>query len=172
MPDERPVFTPDQGGAEEALAHAHITSLLSLYYQALDTGNWHTLETRVMAPEAVWIVVQHSPSGKVSDGAEGRDAVLSWFKKMMGGEVTMSQEGTVRHFLNTHVITVDGDTAHSTRHLMAVHTQTLAILANGFAEADHVKTPEGWRIGRYKIDEHITDADMAAFKETLQLDFE
>jgi hypothetical protein len=40
----------------------------------------------------------------------------------------------------------------------------MAILSVGFAEADHVRTARGWRIRRYRLDEHITDADMAAFK--------
>jgi len=157
--------------AEEALACCHISSLLSLYYQALDTADWDRLERLVMAEDAVWEVIQHSPSGTVRDLAEGRPAVLGWFKRMMGGEVTMS-EGTVRHFINTHVITVGGQTARSTSHLQAVHTTTLAILANGFVEAEHVNTPAGWRIRRYKIDEHITDADMEAFKKALDLEFE
>lgn len=157
--------------AEEALAHCRIASLLSLYYQALDTSNWDTLEKEVMAEGAVWEVIQHSPSGTVRDLAEGRDAVLGWFKRMMGGEVAMS-EGTVRHFINTHVITVGAQSARSTSHLQAVDTNTLKILANGFVEAEHAKTPEGWRISRYKIDEHITDADMEAFKAVLGLEFE
>jgi predicted SnoaL-like aldol condensation-catalyzing enzyme len=157
--------------AEEALAYCHITSLLSLYYQALDTANWDTLEKQVMADDAVWEVIQHSPSGTVRDLAEGRDAVLRWFKRMMGGEVTMSQ-GTVRHFINTHVIKIEGHTARSTSHLQAVDSGTLNIVANGFVEAEHTKVPEGWRIKRYKIDEHITDADMNAFKATLGLEFE
>jgi hypothetical protein len=93
---------------EEALAHCHVTSLLSRYYQALDT----------------------------------------------------------------HVITIADRTAHSTSHLQAVDTTTLAILANGFVDAEHVRTPEGWRIRRYKIDEHITDRDMEAFKKSLELEFE
>jgi hypothetical protein len=143
--------------AEEALAYCHITSLLSLYYQALDTANWDTLEKQVMADDAVWEVIQHSPSGTVRDLAEGRDA--------------MSQ-GTVRHFINTHVIKIEGHTARSTSHLQAVDSGTLNIVANGFVEAEHTKVPEGWRIKRYKIDEHITDADMNAFKATLGLEFE
>ena len=93
-----------------------------------------------MAEDAVWEVIQHSPSGTVRDLAEGRDAVLDWFKRMMGGEVTMS-EGTVRHFINTHVITVEEQTARSTSHLQAVDTTTLTILANGFVDAEHTKGP-------------------------------
>jgi hypothetical protein len=150
--------------AEEALAHCHISSLLSRYYQAIDVANFTALDDEVLADDAVWEVVQHSPTGgTIEDTVSGRRAIVAWFEQIMGGEVSMS-EGTVRHFLNTHVITVDGDRAHSTSHLQAVGTDSMAILSVGFAEADHVRTERGWRIRRYRLDEHITDADMAAFK--------
>jgi hypothetical protein len=130
--------------AEEALAHCRISSLLSRYYQAIDVANWTVLNDEVLDDDAVWEVVQHSPTGG-------------------------SIEGTVRHFITTHVISVDGDRAHSTSHLQAIGTDTLAILSNGFVEADHVRTERGWRIRRYHIDEHITDADMAAFKAAFDI---
>jgi SnoaL-like domain len=150
--------------AEEALAHCHISSLLSRYYQAIDVANFGALDDEVLADDAVWEVVQHSPTGgTIEDTVSGRADIVAWFEQIMGGEVSMS-EGTVRHFLNTHVITVDGDRAHSTSHLQAVGTDSMAILSVGFAEADHVRTARGWRIRRYRLDEHITDADMAAFK--------
>jgi hypothetical protein len=150
--------------AEEALAHCHISSLLSRYYQAIDVANFTALDDEVLADDAVWEVVQHSPTGgTIEDTVSGRADIVAWFEQIMGGEVSMS-EGTVRHFLNTHVITVDGDRAHSTSHLQAVGTDSMAILSVGFAEADHVRTARGWRIRRYRLDEHITDADMAAFK--------
>jgi hypothetical protein len=150
--------------AEEALAHCHISSLLSRYYQAIDVANFTALDDEVLADDAVWEVVQHSPTGgTIEDTVSGRADIVAWFEQIMGGEVSMS-EGTVRHFINTHVITVDGDLAHSTSHLQAVGTDTMAILSVGFAEADHVRTERGWRIRRYRLDEHITDADMAAFK--------
>jgi hypothetical protein len=150
--------------AEEALAHCHISSLLSRYYQAIDVANFTALDEEVLADDAVWEVVQHSPTGgTIEDTVSGRADIVSWFEQIMGGEVSMS-EGTVRHFINTHVITVDGDRAHSTSHLQAVGTDSMAILSVGFAEADHVRTERGWRIRRYRLDEHITDADMAAFK--------
>ena len=150
--------------ADEALAHCHISSLLSRYYQAIDVANFTALDDEVLADDAVWEVVQHSPTGgTIEDTVSGRADIVAWFEQIMGGEVSMS-EGTVRHFINTHVITVDGDRAHSTSHLQAVGTDTMAILSVGFAEADHVRTERGWRIRRYRLDEHITDADMAAFK--------
>ena len=150
--------------AEEALAHCHISSLLSRYYQAIDVANFTALDDEVLADDAVWEVVQHSPTGgTIEDTVSGRADIVAWFEQIMGGEVSMS-EGTVRHFINTHVITVDGDRAHSTSHLQAVSTGSMAILSVGFAEADHVRTARGWRIRRYRLDEHITDADMAAFK--------
>ena len=150
--------------ADEALAHCHISSLLSRYYQAIDVANFTALDDEVLADDAVWEVVQHSPTGgTIEDTVSGRADIVAWFEQIMGGEVSMS-EGTVRHFINTHVIAVDGDRAHSTSHLQAVGTDSMAILSVGFAEADHVRTARGWRIRRYRLDEHITDADMAAFK--------
>jgi hypothetical protein len=156
--------------ADEALAHCQITSLLSLYYQALDVGDFDTLEKSVMAEDATWEVVQLASNARVEDGASGRAEVLAWFEKMMSGDVTMS-EGTVRHFLNTHVIKVDpsGGSAHSTSHLQAIDTVTMATLANGFVEARHVLTDQGWRIRHYKVEEHITEKDMAAYRETFDL---
>lgn len=159
--------------AEEALAHCRITSLLSLYYQALDSGDFETLESEVMAEDATWEVVQLASVGRVEDKASGRGEVLAWFKRMMSGDVTMS-EGTVRHFINTHVIRVatDGRSARSTSHLQAVDTVTMATLANGFVEAEHVHTEQGWRIRHYKVEERITDKDMKAYRETFDLELQ
>lgn len=155
--------------ADEALAHCRISSLLSLYYQALDVGDLETLEKEVIAEDASWEVIQLSTNERVEDGASGRSGIVAWFQRMLGSEVTMS-EGTVRHFIDTHVIRVapDGQTAHSTSHLQAVDTVTMANLANGFVEADHVRTESGWRIRRYKVEERITEEDMAAFKAMIE----
>jgi hypothetical protein len=157
--------------ADEALAHCHIQSLLSLYYQALDVGDFERLEREVMAEDATWNVVQLASTGRVEDRVSGRDAVLAWFRQMLSGDVSMS-EGTVRHFLSTHVIHVEGDRARSTSHLQAVSTTTMQTLANGIAEAEHVRTPAGWRIRFYRVTEQITDQDMVAFKQALGLDYQ
>jgi hypothetical protein len=153
--------------AEEALAHGHITSLLAKYYQAIDVGNWTVLDQEILADDAVWEVIQHSPSGEsIEDTVKGRAEIVGWFEQIMGGEASMSQ-GTCRHFISTHVIDVDGDTARSTSHLQAFDTHRFIMLSNGVVEADHVKTDRGWRIRRYHIDEDITDADMEAFKQAV-----
>ena len=157
--------------AEEALAHCHIQSLLSLYYQALDAGDFDRLEREVMAEDATWNVIQLASTGRVEDKVTGRSEVLAWFQKMLSGEVSMS-EGTVLHFLSTHLIQVDGDRATSTSHLQAVSTPTMQILATGVAEAEHVRTRAGWRIRLYKVTERITDKDMLALKQTLGLDYQ
>lgn len=156
--------------AAEALAHGQISSLLSLYYQALDAGDFDILESEVMAEEAVWEVVQLASSGRVEDSARGRSEVLAWFRRMLSGDVTMAQH-PVRHFLNTHVIHVDegGDSARSTSHLQCIDTVTMATVAVGTATAEHVRTDRGWRIRRYRVEERITDADMEAFRKALGL---
>src|SRR5580704_8140280 len=59
--------------AEEALAHCHISSLLSRYYQVIDVANWSALDDEVLADDTVWEVVQHSPTGgSIEDTVRGR----------------------------------------------------------------------------------------------------
>lgn len=154
--------------AEEALAHCQIQSLLALYYQALDVGDLARLERDVMAEDATWVVVQKAPSGQIEDQASGRAAVLAWFRKMLSGEVSMS-EGTVRHFISTHFIRIEGGRAFSTSHLQAVSTTTMAILATGLAEAEHVLTRDGWRIRHYRVTEEITEKDVQGLKTAFGL---
>lgn len=149
----------------DAVAHSEITNLLSLYYQALDRGELDVLEKEVMSDDATWEMIQIAESGRIEDKVSGRDNVIAWFKKMLSSEVTMS-EGTVRHFIGTHVIHVDGSAARSTSHLHAIDTRTMATLANGFVEAEHVKTGNGWRIRSYRVEESITEADMKAFRDS------
>jgi hypothetical protein len=153
--------------AEEALAHAHISSLLAKYYQVIDRADFAALDREVLADDAVWEVVQRSATGgTIEDIVSGRPEIVAWFEKIMGGEASMSH-GTCRHFLSTHVIDVDGDTARSRSHLQAFDTHTLGMLSNGTVEAEHVKTDRGWRIRRCRVEEDITDADMEAFKQAV-----
>ena len=149
----------------EALAHAEITNLLSLYYQALDQGDLETLGRAVIAEDATWVLVQLCEAERVVDESTGRDAILAWFRQMLGAGVSMT-EGTVRHYLNTHVIEVEGETARSTSHLQAVETLGMTNVASGFVRAEHVRTAEGWRIRRYEVEETITRKDMDALKAT------
>lgn len=150
---------------DEALAHAEIANLLSLYYQALDQGDLETLGRAVIAEEATWVLVQLCQEERVVDESTGRDAILAWFRQMFGAGVSMT-EGTVRHYLNTHVIEVDGETARSTSHLQAIETAGMTNVASGFVRAEHLKTGDGWRIQRYEVEETITRKDMDALKAT------
>ena len=151
--------------AEAALAHAEISNLLSRYYQALDQGDLETLGRAVIAEDATWVLVQLCEGERIVDESTGRDTILAWFRQMFGAGVSMT-EGTVRHYLNTHVIEVEGDTARSTSHLLAVETAGMTNVASGFVRAEHVRTAEGWRIRRYEVEETITRKDMDALKAT------
>lgn len=158
--------------AREALAHAHITSTLARYYHSIDVADLDTLHDRVLDEDAVWEVTQASTQGAITQVMEGRDAVMAWFRTIFGGDVSMSDDSGVRHFVSTTDITVTGTTAHSTSHLMCVHNSTLAVLANGTIIADHVETTDGWRIRHFKLRENITDADMEAFRAAFNLSFD
>jgi hypothetical protein len=161
---------PDATDAE-VLDQWRIATLLAVYYQAIDVADWDTLDREVLADDARWEVVQRSTKGTVTNGAEGRAEVVAWFRQMVSGEVSMS-EGIVRHFVGTHVIKVDGDTATSRSHLQAQDMVTLGMLANGIIDAEHVRTERGWRVRRFRVEESITDADMEAFRTTFGLEFD
>jgi len=155
--------------AERALAHAEISNLLSLYYQALDRGDLETLAADVIAEDATWVLVQLCADERVVDESSGRDAIVEWFRRMFGAGVSMT-EGVVRHYLNTHVIDVEGDAARSTSHLHAVETAGMTNVASGLVRAEHVRTADGWRIARYEVEETITRKDMDALKATFHAD--
>jgi hypothetical protein len=150
---------------EKALAHCEISNLLSLYYQALDKGDLDTLEREVMAEDATWELIQLCGKERVVDKTHGRMEILAWFRTMLGSGVSMT-EGGVRHSLDTHVIRIEGDGAHSSSHLQAVETGAMVVVASGFVEADHVRTDSGWRIQYYRVEETITAADMRTLKAT------
>ncbi|MEZ4217349.1 MAG: nuclear transport factor 2 family protein [Myxococcota bacterium] len=151
---------------ERALAHAEIRSVLALYYQALDARDLETLRTRVMAEDATWRFVQRAGTGRFEDEASGRDAVVDWFARMLGGDVTMG-EGEVVHSIDTTVIELAGERATSSSVVRCVDVAKLALVAAGRARAELVRTREGWRIRRYEIDERITDDDMRALQAAL-----
>jgi hypothetical protein len=92
--------------AGDALAHCHVSSLLSLYDQAPDRGDLATLESEVMVEDATWDPTQGAGARRVPDRLEGRDPILAWFRRMLSGGVTMGEHG-VRHFINTQVIRVE-----------------------------------------------------------------
>ncbi len=62
-------------GTIETCDACQISSLLSLYYQALDSGDLASLESRVIADDAIWDVVQVAPIGRIADKAEGRERI-------------------------------------------------------------------------------------------------
>ena len=150
-------------------AQASIANLLSLYYQALDQGDLETLGREVIDEEATWVLVQLCGDERVVDESTGRDTILDWFRRMYDAGVSMT-EGTVRHYINTHVIEVKGETATSTSHLQAIETAGMTNVASGFVRAEHVLGRDGWRIRRYEVEETITRKDMDALKATFHSD--
>lgn len=145
----------------QACEHCRITALLARYYQAIDAGDLETLEREVLGPDATWEFVHRAGDSVVRDKAEGPEAVAAWFRATLGGDVTMS-EGAVSHHATTHLVEIDGHTAITRSHLMAVDNRHLQIVASGTAYGEHLRTPAGWRIQRYVIDEYLTERDMAA----------
>ena len=69
----------------------------------------------------------------------------------------------VRHLTTGHLVDLDGDRAHSQSYLVTVEAMSLQILACGVVEADHVRTPQGWRTRRLAIVERLGAGSIAAW---------
>lgn len=137
-----------------------ITDVLARFHRAIDGGLWSMMRDEVLAEDAVWEWRAWDDGGVAEDRAVGRDAVLAWLEAAMTGS-------TVRHFTTGHLFEIDGDRAHSESYMVVIDTQTLAILANGVVDADHVRTARGWRVRRCRIDERVADGQISATSKLL-----
>ena len=146
----------------EALAHVRIQNLLARYFQAVGVEDHDILRTDVIAEDAIWEVRLQSPQGTMQDRVEGREAILAWLRRSHD-----VRTGPLRPFVGTHVIEIDGDTARSVSHLMVHDITTLEHLANGVIHAEHVRTPDGWRMHRYLLEETMSGPRMGERQEIM-----
>jgi hypothetical protein len=87
----------------------------------------------------------------VRDVVQGRDEFIEWDTKAMAGV-------NVRHFTGGQVfLEHEGDHARTRCYMHVVDVQSLATIANGLIVADHVRTPDGWRVRRLDLDETIKE---------------
>jgi hypothetical protein len=139
-----------------------ITDVLVRFHRAVDQADWDLMRRSVLAPTAVWDWTASDGEAVVGDSAEGRDAFIKWLSIAMTGS-------TVRHMTTSHLFEIAEDTARSESYMFVVDRMTLATLASGLVTAEHIRTADGWRITRLKIDERIADGSVAAMANLLGL---
>lgn len=132
-------------GADRRLAEAadrmELTELLHRYAHAVDTGNFGVL-AQVFTPDAV------VDFGSVDEYVEGDSVVKglgpirAWFEK------ALAPFPDVLHFMTNHRIELFGDEAE-TETLMQVLHMSMGGIYRGHA----IRTAEGWRFDRFRLEE-------------------
>jgi hypothetical protein len=127
------------------LDRAEISGVMHRYCTAVDTRDWALLAS-CFTPELE--ADFRSFGGR--EVVRGRDAWVEAVRATVGGL------DATQHLTANHVHEIDGDTAHFTAYLQAVH-----VLANdqgdpeytvgGYYDCDMVRGPDGWRIARYSL---------------------
>jgi hypothetical protein len=142
MPNTR---EPDWARLTEAADRSEITQLLHRYAMAIDTPDWSLLPT-IFTPDA------HVDFGSVDQYVEsesvvqGLAAIRGWF------EAVLAPFPDVLHFMTNHVIEVDADEA-TTHSLMHVLNMSMGGIYRGHA----IRTPEGWRLDHFRLEERSFD---------------
>jgi len=155
MPNER---EPDWTRLEEAADRSEIIQLLHRYALAIDTPDWSLLPS-VFTPDARVDFGSVDQYVEFESSAQGLDAIRSWF------ETALAPFPDVLHFMTNHIVDIDGDQA-TTYTLMHVLNMSMGGIYRGHA----IRTPEGWRIDRFQLEERSFDeaaARLTAHMETV-----
>ncbi|ETN91445.1 putative lumazine-binding protein [Gammaproteobacteria bacterium MOLA455] len=131
--------------------HLEIQSVLNLYASAIDKRQWSQLE-QVFTPDAV--------ANFIGIGQfDGRQAITDLISSVL------CQCAATQHLLGNYEIQVNGDEAHTTCYLSAMHAglgdyegKTLTVW--GEYTDKLVRTPEGWRITHRQLDSIFAQGDI------------
>jgi hypothetical protein len=145
-----------------------IMELMSRWHQCTDVGAWEEFRDRVLAEDFEWVWRGVDGTGSVRDVVQGRDEFIEWDTKAMSGV-------NVRHFVGGQVfLEHEGDHAQTRCYMHVVDVASLDTIANGLIVADHVRTPDGWRVRRLKLDEQIMEGGVGWMRQLIpdRLEFE
>jgi hypothetical protein len=135
------VETKDEQRWRATADRVELAELMHRYALAIDTAQFDDLRAVFTADASVdFGSVDQYVDG--ATGISGVDAIVGWFRKVL------APFPDVLHFMTNHVIDLDGDRAR-VRTLM----QVLHMPMGGIYDAEAVRTPAGWRIRRFRLDE-------------------
>jgi hypothetical protein len=135
-------MTPDEERRVLALAdRLEIAELMHRYAWAIDHWEWPLLD-EVFAEDAEgdFSSVKQYVGG---DGiARGRAAIVAWLAS------SLAKFPDVLHFLSNQLIWLAGDEARVTTYMHVMHMPM-----GGIYDCRAVRTPRGWRIHRFRLEE-------------------
>ena len=140
---------PDDQDLRDQLA---LTELSHRYAWAIDTMDRELL-AQVFTPDAQAHYVEVGPKVLGLDARlDGFDEIHAWLESGLGHR--KGPAGLPWHFMSNHLIELDGDRAKMRFYM---HNRPLA--AGGVYYVDAVRTPEGWRMARLRLEEQTWKAE-------------
>jgi hypothetical protein len=128
-----------------AADRVELAELMHRYALAIDSADFEALRGVFTADATVdFGSVGHYVEG--ASGVSGIDAILGWFR------AALAPFPDVLHFMSNHVIDLDGDRARVRTYMHVLHMSM-----GGLYDAQAVRTPAGWRIARFRLDERRFD---------------
>jgi len=125
-----------------------VRELINRYALGVDSLDRTLLET-VFAVDAVADYV--GTNFPLDAHLEGFDAIFGWLEESVGG-----RGNTVPwHFMSTHLVEVDGDSARLRAYQHNRHMSGI-----GLYTVDAERKASGWRIVRFRLEERILDEQM------------
>src|SRR5262245_1086166 len=118
-----------------------LAELMHRYALAIDTAQFDDLRSVFTADAAVdFGSVDQYVEGAA--GVTGIDAIVGWFRTVL------TPFPDVLHFMGNHVIDLDGDRARVRTTMHVLHMPM-----GGIYDAEAVRTPVGWRLRKFRLDE-------------------
>lgn len=146
---------PDAEPAAYALDRLDVLELASRYSWAVDSGVDREALARVFTSEAVAEYVFTDADGSVSTSGrlEGFAAIHEWLRANQYRPLGSPDRPIPHHLLTSPVAEVDGEVADLR---CVLHGWPGDFI--GFYRIKAVKTPEGWRISRLRLESTTRDA--------------
>lgn len=146
-------FAADAPNAAAPEDRLDVIQLSSKYAWGIDTLDRNLLAT-VFSDNAVadYVIVGDSPI-KLNEHLVGFDAIFTWLSKSLGHRKGI--EGFPWHFVTNHIVEMQGDTAELRFYM---HNRTMA--AGGVYRVHAIRTPQGWRVDRLRLEEQMWHPDL------------
>jgi len=122
-----------------------LAELLHRYAWAIDSGDWALL-AQVFTEDAE---ADFSSVGQYVEGestTRGRDAIVAWLR------AALAPFPDVLHFMSNQLVEIDGDRARTLTYMHVLHMSM-----GGIYHGEAVRTRDGWRLRRLRLEERSFD---------------
>jgi hypothetical protein len=141
---------------EAAADRLELAELLHRYAWAIDSADWGLL-AQVFTEDAE---ADFSSVGQYVEGdstARGRDAIVAWLRR------ALAPFPDVLHFLSNQLVEVHGDRARMLSYMHVLH-----LPMGGIYHGEAVRTRDGWRLRRLRLEERTFDEAAARLRGHMQ----